>query len=562
LVWEDRLNLVETRAWREPGCWKWWLTAQAGGDYKPLVWAGYYFDSRFWGLKPFGYHWGNVLLHALNALGVYFLLARLGSGAGDRTAPLLGALFFSLHPLRVESVSWITARKDVLFAFFYLAAVLAWLRFQVRRGRGWYGVALGAAVLSALSKAMAVTLPLVLLLLDLWRGRFAREPLRRVFSEKIPFFLAALAVGAAAVAAQAGEGALTPLDRLGWGDRLLLVPLTAGFYLWHTLFPFGLEPVYRVDTAAPAFAWAGAAAWLFFLAAAAAAARGWKKRSPAALGGAWFLLAWLPVSGVARTGLTAVADRFSYLPAVGVSLVLVTALGAPAGRRLFARALVAVAVAGCAWLTVRDQGRWRDDRRLWGPLREGTHPVPLYNLANAHAREGENAAAAAEYRKALQLCPDYYSARYNLAIVLAEEGRTAESAAEYRRALELRPDSLEARINLGNAYARLGATSAAAAEYSRVLELDPGQVEALTNRANVLAAAGRFPEALADYRRALEISPRRAQTWFNLAYTLERAGRRREARAGYLRALEIDPGLASARRNLFLLDRRPQGGKP
>ncbi|HPQ67400.1 MAG TPA: hypothetical protein PLI51_11790, partial [bacterium] len=274
LVWEDRLNLVETRAWYGPGCWKWWLTGLTGGDYKPLVWASYYFDRCFWGLRPFGYHWGNVLLHALNALAVYFLLARLGSRPRDRTAPLLGALFFALHPLRVESVSWITARKDVLFAFFYLAAVSAWLRFQVRRGRGWYCVALGAGVLSALSKAMAVTLPLVLLLLDLWRRRFAREPFRRVLAEKIPFFLVSLGAGAVAVAAQAGQGALTSLDRFGWGARMLLLPLTAGFYLWRTLLPLGLDPVYRVDTAAPAFVWAGAAAWLFLLAGAAAIVRG------------------------------------------------------------------------------------------------------------------------------------------------------------------------------------------------------------------------------------------------------------------------------------------------
>jgi len=544
LVWEDRLNLIETTGWREALSPAWWLGSRTGGDWKPLVWAGYALEYRLWGLNPFGYRMGNLFLHGLNALLVYLLLRRL-AGA-EIPGAVLGALFWALHPLRVESVAWITERKDVQFTFFYLLAVWAWGHYRRNSSRGWYLAAWLAGLASLLSKAMAVTLPLVLILLDWQRER----PRRNLLRDKIPFLVPAFLAALAAVSAQVSRGALTPLTELSWAGRVGLIAVSAVFYLFKTLFPLGLHPVYTLGDPPAFLEGAISAAVLGYLGLALLRSRNPSRVS--VLGWGWYFLSWLPVSGVLRTGLTSVADRFSYLPAVGLSLVLVPFLFRFPLRR---SGLPAAAVLGClALLTLRQEGRWRDNLSLWSPLRESRSPVPAYNLGNELERRGRTEEARILYLEAIGKDARHSSAHFNLANLLEKTGDEAGAERHFRLALEANPAALEARINLGNLLFRGGRPEEALEEFKSALVSNPGRLDARGNLANTLASLGRIEEALVEYRILLEADPGAAGTWFNLGYTLETAGRTGEAASAYRRALALDPGHRAARRNLELLN--------
>jgi len=543
LVWEDRLNLLETSQWRGEGFTAWSLRSFTAGDYKPLVWLGYRLEAAFWGLNPVGYHLSNVFLHGLNVLLVYFLLRSL-TGAAP-AGVLAGALFWGIHPLRVESVAWITERKDVQFCFFYLVCLLAYLRFQKNRRWAWYWLGLVAALAALLSKAMAVSLPLLLLLLGYRHS--PDQSRKKRWLEVLPFLLSAFAAGVLALVAQADSGALTGLEQLNPGERLILAGISLVFYPLKTLFPIGLEPVYGLDPSSSLFIPAGLAAWAAILAGLILLRR--RGRKAARPGWAWYFLAWLPVSGLFRTGLTALADRFSYLPAIGLSWFALS-LGRPSRT---GRWFLAAALAGLAGLTLLQEGRWRDNLSLWGPMAADAHPVPLYNLGNEWSRRGRPLQAVSFYRAALERDCGYYSAHYNLANLLEREGDSAGAERHYRSAIVLRPGTVEARINLGNLLFRIGDTSGALEQLWSALEIEPARLSARMNLANILASLGRFEEALREYETVLCRDPGSAEAWFNLGYTLERCGRPDAAAASYERALELEPSTARARKNLELL---------
>jgi len=548
-VWEDHLNLLENTSWRtQPG---WWFGSMTGGDYKPMVWAGYSLEYMFWELNPVGYHLDNILLHALNALMVFFLIRALCSCTV--WVALFSALVFSLHPLRVESVAWITERKDVQFTFFYLLALLVYLRYLRKQSGTWYLLALIISMGAFFSKAMAVSLPFILLLVDTIRGRIGKGSRGKILLEKLPFLVPAAITGFLALQAQVSSLALTGLDELSWGHRLILCAISGLFYLYKTVIPLALQPVYRVDTAARYFIPAGFFSGMAIVLLVVSLLRGgcrWRRTWP---GWSWYFLTWLPISGIARTGLSALADRFSYLPAIGLSLVLAWLLVGVSSRRL---ALVAaVVVVALSVLTIRQQSRWRNNTELWEQMLGGNHPVPIYNLANESQRRGFHSRAKDLYLRCLELAPRYYSAHYNLANLLAGRGDISGSEKHYRYALGINPGSIESHINLGNLLFRDNRLPEAREEFRVALELDPGRFDARNNLANTLAASEQFAEAIRQYDIIKKSGHANADTWFNLGYTLERAGDTAQAEECYRQALELAPGMERARRNLELLEK-------
>jgi len=547
-VWEDHLNLLENTGWRtEPG---WWFESLTGGDYKPLVWAGYSLEYMFWEMNPLGYHLDNILLHALNALMVFFLIRAL-CPCTVRVA-LFSALVFSLHPLRVESVAWITERKDVQFSFFYLLALLTYLRYLRKQSGIWYLLAWLISLGAFFSKAMAVSLPFILLLVDTIQGRIRKGKWRKILLEKLPFLVPAAIMGFLALQAQVSSLALTGLDELSLGNRFVLCSLSGVFYLYKTIIPLALQPVYRVDIAALYFLPLGFLSCWAIVFLVVSLLRGGCRWRRTWTGWSWYLLTWLPISGIARTGLSALADRFSYLPAVGLSLVLAWLLVGVSSRRL---ALVgAVVVIVLSVLTIRQQSRWRNNAALWEPMLGGNHPVPIYNLANESQRRGFYSRASRLYLRCLELAPRYYSAHYNLANLLAGRGDISGSEEHYRHALKINPGAIEAHINLGNLLFRDNRLPEAQEEFRAALELDTERFDARNNLANTLAASGQFAEAIRQYDIIKKSGHANADTWFNLGYTLERAGDPAQSAECYRRALELSPGMEKARRNLALVE--------
>jgi len=497
LSWDDDVNFVHNPHFRGLGLvhLKWMLTTTRLAVYAPLAWITLGFNYVLGGLDPWGYHLGNMLLHAGSAA-LLFLIARRLLAAGmeeEATAPGLlpgaavAALVFAVHPLRVESVAWVTERRDVLSAFLYLAAVLAYLRGVERPGplRGGWRIASLAALAAALAaKGLAMTLPASLLLVDVY-------PLRRhralgwaaLVREKLPFFALAALGAAAALWAVSEGGHWTPYGEQGIGARVAMTGYSLWFYPSRFAWPAGLSPYYEMPEQVrlgdprfllPMLAVAGVSAALI------AAARRW----PAGLA-AWIhsAITIAPVSGVVHAGAPLAADRFAYLSGLGFALLAGAAaawvvrrrhtgqLGAPVQAAVAAAA--AIAVAGLGAQTWEQSKVWRSSDTLWRTAVDADAGCSLCRSHLGHVLLGQHQLLAAEreFRRAAELRPGHAKQLNNLGLVLAAQGRHVEAEPVLRSAIALDPDLAGALANLGQLYADQERWAEAAPLLSRAIAL-------------------------------------------------------------------------------------------
>ena len=517
LNWDDNL-ILENYGWRGLAGQNlhWWFTRVIGGDYKPLVWASFAIDYTFWSLNPAGYHLGNLLLHAATAFLLYLLF--LKTTAPPRVdCALFAALIFALHPLRVESVAWITARKDVLSAFFYLLAILFYLRRFKSSGTKRmavginYSLSILCAFLAALSKATAATIPMVLILIDFFALRRFGKHSGRVLLEKVPYLIMALAVTAGALAGQGKNGVLLSLGDVGIVERLYLAGQSCFFYLIKTVDPGGLQPIYpRVPISLLS------AGMKFFPLAGILVLTGFflylrRKRC------SWPLFCWLvylvmllPVSGLFLTGKSFLADRFSYLPAMAISLALYYGfIRLPRKAGTILRILCWVIVLGLSILTIKQELVWRNSVSLWKYTlnRFPRCATALDNLGNALYKRGEYARAAACHTRAISLKPDDPNIHYNLALALVAEGEIEESIPCYRQAILLQPRHVKALNNLGGALVLMGKLDQAIKYYREVIRIDPDHAGAHYNLGVVRYRLEDYKEAIDHLTRALKLNP-------------------------------------------------------
>lgn len=448
---------------------RWMLTTHHMAAFSPPSWLSYAVDHAVWGLRPFGFHLTNVVLHAAAAV-LLFMLARDLFARALPQAPerdrLLGAaaaaLVFGLHPLRAESVAWISERRDVLAGPFFFGALLLYVRGRT----GW---ALACHALAALTKPTAVPLPLLLLLLERWPLR--RGPWTRSVATAAPFFAVSGAVAAAAVWAQVRAGNLAPLEGYGLAQRLAQAGHAGAFYLAKTVWPGKLSPLYPI---------AGFGAADAAVLAAAVGATAWAARRPAArpaLAALWgaYLAMLLPVCGLIQNGPQGVASRYSYLACFGWAL-LAGAAFSRAGRA--GRAALGAWLAALALWTGPETAVWRDEASLW--------------------------------TRAAALHPGFFPARYNLAVALApvDPARALEEAAA---AAALDPGHREAealwRSLAGWNDAQAGRLDSAQAHLSRVAALQPRSAAARANLGALLARRERFAEALLEFDEAVRLEP-------------------------------------------------------
>jgi tetratricopeptide (TPR) repeat protein len=496
------------------------LTTFRGGNWHPLTWWSHQLDVSLFGLDPAGHHLVGLLLHAAAALllGTAFHVL-----TGGRRASWMVAALFAVHPLRVESVAWAAERKDLVCGLFWAAALLAYGRYVRRPGAGrWWAVFLLCAA-ALMGKATAVTLPVVLLVLDWWPlgrlpppGGGGWRRAGALVAEKLPLLFLSLAAAATAVAAQRGSSALTGLEALPWDRRLWNAALSALRYPLKLLWPVDLAPFYPYPAATPLLPSAGALALL--LLALGAAWRGRRRYPFAAAGLTWYLVTLLPVAGLVQVGSQAMADRYTHLPGTGLLLAGVWAAGAAWRRK--ARALVPPAAAGLVALALITRcyaGFWRDSVTLFG--------------------------------RALSVTRDNWVAAANLAQALGGEGRLLEAAEHYRRAASGRPWIPQLRHNLGVALARLGRTEEAREEFRAALALDP---EMADSRGNLAYLESGVPpvEVLRFYRRSLRLRAEEPGIHNRLGESYRRAGWPEDAARAYRRSLELDPSQGEVRRLL------------
>ena len=512
-------------------------------------------DVELFGVDPAWHHAVNVLLHAANAVLLFLLLESL-TGAPGRSG--FAAALFAVHPLTVESVAWVTERKDVLSGLFWMLALLAYVRYARSAQRGWRAVVGVLMALGLMAKPTLVMLPLVLLALDHWplgRLRGGRERVFRIVAEKVPLLALSAASAAVTVLAHARGGHLASTEARPLASRTLNAMWSLVVYLRKVIWPADLAVLYPHDPAGPSVVRALLAALALGLSC-LAAVRLARSRPYLLTGFAWYVLALFPVLGLIQTGRQAMADRFMYVPLVGVAIAVAWGLWDLAGaqRRAVAALPWAAAAALLALVAVtRTQVRtWENTVTLFSraiAVTEGNY-VAHHNLASALALAGDTAGAERHYREALRIDPGHAPARSALGVLLMDAGRLADAREQQEHALSLEPGSADVRYNLGLLLARMGESEAAAARYGEAVGLDPSLAPAHYNWGNLLAAQGRWAEAEARYREAARLMPRHLDARNNLALVLGQQGRWQEAADLLAAILAEEPAAARARVNL------------
>ncbi|MCX5795121.1 MAG: tetratricopeptide repeat protein [Elusimicrobia bacterium] len=579
VAWDDGKNFLENAAYRGLG-WaqlRWMFTTFHLGHYQPLSWVTLGADYLLWGMNASGYHATNILLHAANAVAFYFLslrLLRLGDGrrgaAELRAGAAFAALLFGVHPLRVESVAWVTERRDVLSGLFFLLTLHGYLkandpgRAAGARAR-WFLASLTCYALSLLSKAAGVTLPLLLLLLDMFPLRrldgsplqWLRPEKRGILIEKIPFFLMAAVAGSLAAAAQHQTGAMDSLAQYGVVPRAIQAAWGLCFYLYKTLLPLHLNPLYRFPAHPEAFTWKAAAS-AGAVAALSGAAFAVRRKWPA-VPAAWlfYVLVLLPVLGIAQSGPQYTADRYSYLSCLSWALLaggllargLETA-SPPLKKSLLAAALFCIAaLSGLSW---RQTGVWLDSDRLWSRVLalDPDGKLAHYSYGTYLQKQGRLEEAVRELNEVLRIDPNHAQALNSLSVAFGDKGRFDEAVAYMRKALLEKPDDAKFHHNLASLFHRMGRFQEAVEEYGTAVRLSPDLAESHNNMAVVLEAQGRFDEAIGHFFLAIRANPGYSAAIFNLGNLLYKRGRLPDAIAQYERLAQIAPDFPQGHANL------------
>src|SRR5213083_525509 len=566
--WDDAANFLDNPHYRGLG-WthlRWMWTTHLG-HYIPLTWMTLGLDYLLWGMNPLGYHLTNLLLHAANAVVFFFVVRRIltlalpsPSARGPALAVSAGfaALVFAIHPLRVESVAWVTERRDVLSGLFFLLTILVYLRSCERPelGRWWYGLSVALFGCALLSKSMAVSLPVVLLILEVYPLRrlggslgWASASARRVYVEKIPFVLLAAAASALALLAQLSSRAMVSVAHLSALDRLVVSAYGLSFYLWKTVVPLNLSPLYMlpqtVNPAATPFivSYGGVLA-------VTAIALALRRRRPG-LPAAWlaYVVVLLPVLGIAQSGPQIAADRYTYLAALGWAILAGAGLlscwrlstssttGAPTTWGLAGMATgIVIALGVLTWNQVQI---WHDSGRLWtyALALDPNSPIAHSNLGELLDRQGRPAEAIDHFQQALRTKPDFPLAHNNWGMALKGQGRPAEAIDHFQQALRLKPDFPIAQNNWGTALGQLGEPAAAIDHFQQALRLDPDFALARSNWGAALLQQGQPAEAIEHLQQALRVQPDLAEAHANLGLALAQQGKLAEATEHYQQAL-------------------------
>jgi len=535
------------------------FTSTSEGNYLPLTWLSHMVVVEFFGTGPAGHHAANVVLHALTA-GSFFLFLRLAGGTEACAAA--AAALWAAHPLRVESVAWVAERKDVLSGLLFVWGLIAYLDYARRGGWARYGIVLGVFGLGLLSKSIVVTLPCILLLLDLWPLDRARpqEPGRgrratRLVAEKIPLLLGSVAMGLVTLWAQASMGSVTTLDRVPIGYRLWNAAAAHGVYAMQAVWPVRLGVFYPYPEAGRLYLLGGLGFAILVLATAAALYR-FNRQPYLLVGWLWVVCALAPVIGLMQVGTQAHADRYTYLPHMGLWMAVVWA-GATALRRASWRVPLSLSVLlFYIILTWNQIGHWRDSAALFAHTLRVTGPNNFAerNYGSALIDAGRYAKAEVHLRRAVAIEEGWYRDAQLLGIALTKQGRTAEGRDQFERALMLNPGHGPTWVLLGNANLTLGEPRRGIDAYREARRLGEGSADFYTNFGIALAMEGRKAEAEAEFRQALMRAPDHVPALFNSGVLALERRDAALARDYFRRVLELDPGHEAARAGLDALE--------
>jgi tetratricopeptide (TPR) repeat protein len=545
------------------GAW-WALTTNHAGNWHPLTWLSHMLDGELFGAEAGGHHATSFILHALNSALVFLLLFRL-TGSSWRSA--LVAALFALHPLRVESVAWVSERKDVLSAFFGLLTLLAYARYtecKIKNEKGkntYYGVALLCFALGLMSKPMLVTWPFVMLLLDFWPLQRVRSAAcgmgngwgkewARLVREKIPFFALTAVSCVVTFTVQQSAGAVATADAVPIITRLQNSLVSYAAYLENTCWPDKLAVLYPYAQTLTNGTMIYASALLIGIFALAIVTR--RSKPYLLIGWLWYLGVLVPAVGLIQVGQQSMADRYTYLPTIGILVMVVWGVAdlrlikaqrswAMAATGLALGILVGLAVASRRQLTF-----WKDSESLFTHALAVTtnNSVAHYSLGSALATKGRVPEAADHFREAIRINPQNQEAHSDLGLALVLEGKIAEGISHYEQAIAINPRRDKPYYNLARALSLQGRKAEAIPNYERVLELNPNHTEARMALASELSNLARWDEAAAQFEILTKQLPNEAEVYWRYGNMCRSQGDPQAAIEHYVKALPLAPNNA------------------
>ena len=530
------------------------------GHWHPMTWLSYMVDVELSGANPGALHTTNLMLHTAGAVLLFFVLRRM-TGALWKSAFV--AALFALHPLRVEPVAWISSRKDVLSGVFFMLTILAYARYVDRPGVFRYFLVVLSFAVGLMSKPMLVTVPFVLLLLDYWplcrTGSALSEggarSYWRLFREKLPLFAMTGISCAASYYAGKIEGVLGPAEICPLRFRISNALVSYVGYIGKTLWPRYLAVHYPHPLGTLPL-WQAAAA-LLLLVAVSVAVFHFRRRFPyLGVGWAWYVGTLVPVIGIVQVGSHAMADRYTYVPLIG--LFIIVAWGVPdlltrwRHRRVGLAVSAVATISALAICTWHQLGHWQNSVTLYEHALTVTsnNERVHYNLGLALLEHGDIEDATRHFAKSVIVNPDYADGHNGLGLALLERGKTDEAVEQFVEALRLRPDLATAHNNLGNALMKKDEFEDAVAHYSEAIRIDPDSADAHYNLGIALSEHGKLEDAVAHFTEVISVDPENVAAHNRLGMVFNEQGMLEEAVEQFYKALAVDPDHVQARSNL------------
>lgn len=552
----------------------WAFTSFHAANWHPMTWFSHMLDCELYGLNPMGHHWTNIQLHMANTL-LLFLILQMMTGAIWRSAFVAG--LFALHPLHVESVAWVAERKDVLSTFFWLLTMLAYLRYVKKPVLIRYFMVLLFFVLGLMSKPMLVTLPFVLLLLDLWPlGRFRFEHNRlsqssgktcfdfkgasRLIVEKIPFFILVVISCSLTFFAQKGGGALVPLASLSLKTRIANALISYVSYVFKAIWPGNLAVYYPypADTF-PVWQICGAA--LLIVSVFCGAICLLRQYRYVAVGLFWYFGTLIPVIGLVQVSDQAMADRYTYIPLTGLFIIVAWGVSDLLVKwhyqKIFLGVSAVIILSALTVCTFFQASHWRNTITLFKnavKVTENNYKA-LNNLGAALIDKGKPDEALLYFAEALRINPQKTDARNNLANVLSAQGKLDEAVSHYKEAIRINPEHADAHYNLANVLSAQRKLDEAVLHYKEAIEINPEYAKAYYHLGNILINQKKVKEAMFHFAEAIRINPDYAEAYNKIGLILAWQGKYKKAKVFFLKAIQVRPNYMEARKNIAILEK-------
>ena len=570
--YDDELYVTENHRVKNGLTFKnviWAFSAGYATNWHPITWLSHMLDYELYGSNPMGHHWTNLQIHAANTI-LLFLVFNWMTGALWQSSVV--AALFALHPLHVESVAWVAERKDVLSAFFWILSMWAYVRYVRRPVASRYLLLIFFYILGLMAKPMLVTLPFVLLLLDFWPlSRFkstdsqqqtdGRQKLAALIWEKIPLFVfSAISSGITFFVQQKG-GAVVSLNAIGFKLRIINALVSYMRYLGKMIWPWKLAVFY------PYRQWPieyGIVSGLLILGVSVMIVRAARSYPYLFTGWFWYLGTLFPVIGLIHAGSQSMADRYTYIPLIGMFILVVWGIS-DVSKRLRHRNVILVLSSGmvlvtymiCTWFQVR---HWQNTLTLFSHTLNVTHnnPVAYFSMGYGLDKQGKFDQAMVYYNKVLEIDSGYKNANNNTGLILARQGKNEAAIDYYHKELGLFPESADVHNNLANALLDQGKLDDAALHYKIALRLNPEHVNAHYNIGNLLLRQGNYKDAMAYLSAAIKIKPDFAGAYNQIGVILFRQQKIEKAIVFFSKAIQINPDYIRAHKNLEVLKQRSE----